>query len=414
MTSSDRGALEGLKIDRKAAGPRRSFPWVLLLLLAVLAGGAFWWWQRSAVLTVKTSTARPQMALSAGASQTLLNASGYVTARRAATVSAKVTGKVMEVLVEEGMKVTEGQVVARLDDSNAKAGLRLAEAQLEAARRTMDETKPMITFAELELDRFLKLRTSNAASQSDIARAESEVASLKARLLRQAADIGVAGRRVDEWKQQVDDTVIRAPFGGVVTTKDAQPGEIISPMSSGGFTRTGICTVVDMSSLEIEVDVNESYLHRIQPNQPAEAMLDAYADWRIPAKVVAIIPTADRQKATVKVRVGFDALDPRILPEMGVKVAFQSSATPADVASTLVPVRSAPVLVIPEAAVAEIDGRTVVWVVREGRVERRAVKIARKSAGEAVLDAGLNAGEKVILNPPATLTDGGTVREAKS
>ena len=410
MTSSDRGALDSLKIDRKVR-PRRSFPWMAVILLLALAGGAFWWWRRPVVPEVKTAVARAQVARIAGENQTLLNASGYVTARRAATVSAKVTGKVTEVLVEEGMKVTAGQIVARIDDSNAQAGLHLAEARLEAARRTLEETQPTLTFAELELVRFLKLRTSNAASLSDLARAESEVAVLKARQFRQAADITVTERSVDEWKQQVDDTIIRAPFAGVVTTKDAQPGEIISPMSSGGFTRTGICTVVDMSSLEIEVDVNESYLNRVQSGQPAEAMLDAYADWRIPCKVIAIIPTADRQKATVKVRVGFDALDSRILPEMGVKVAFQSSAAPAVESTTAT--TTAPLITVPEAGVTELDGRRIVWVFLNDKVERRAVNVSRTSGGEAVLASGLTAGEKIIVNPPATLTDGAAVREAK-
>jgi RND family efflux transporter MFP subunit len=382
-----------------------------VILLLALAGGAFWWWRRPVVPEVKTAVARAQVARTAGENQTLLNASGYVTARRAATVSAKVTGKVTEVLVEEGMKVTAGQIVARIDDSNAQAGLHLAEARLEAARRTLEETQPTLTFAELELVRFLKLRTSNAASLSDLARAESEVAVLKARQFRQAADITVTERSVDEWKQQVDDTIIRAPFAGVVTTKDAQPGEIISPMSSGGFTRTGICTVVDMSSLEIEVDVNESYLNRVQSGQPAEAMLDAYADWRIPCKVIAIIPTADRQKATVKVRVGFDALDSRILPEMGVKVAFQSSAAPAVESTTAT--TTAPLITVPEAGVTELDGRRIVWVFRDDKVERRAVNVSRTSGGEAVLASGLTAGEKIVVNPPATLTDGAAVREAK-
>ena len=415
MSSSDRGALDGLKIDRTARPSRRSFPWLLVLSLASLAGAGVWWWQRPRAVEVRTASARGQIVRAAGESQTLLNASGYVTARRAATVSAKVTGKVTEILVEEGMKVTAGQIVARLDDSNAQAALHLAEARLEAARRTLEETAPTLTFSELELARFVKLRTSNAASLSDLARAESEVAALKARQLRQSADITVAERAVDELKQQVDDTVIRASFGGVVTTKDAQPGEIISPMSAGGgFTRTGICTVVDMSSLEIEVDVNESYLNRVTANQPAEATLDAYGDWRIPCKVIAIIPTADRQKATVKVRVGFDALDPRILPDMGVKVAFQSTAAPADAAKP--DPKSAPTtpaITIPEAALAEIDGRTIVWVFKDGKAERRAVKTGRSSGGEAVLASGITSGEKVILNPPSTLTDGAAVREAK-
>src|SRR5207249_8540019 len=177
----------------------------------------------------------------------------------------------------------------------------------------------------------------------------------RARLARQNADITVAQREVESWSQQLEDNVIRAPFGGVVTTKNAQPGEMISPMSVGGFTRTGICTIVDMSSLEIEVDVSESYINRVGPAQPVEATLDSYPSWKIPAKVIAIIPSADRQKATVKVRVGFEKLDPRILPDMSVKVAFQSAADakPAD----------EKMLSVPKAAVQQWNGRDVVWLV---------------------------------------------------
>jgi RND family efflux transporter MFP subunit len=222
------------------------------------------------------------------------------------------------------------------------------------------------------------------------------------------ADAAVAERLVDERQQQVADTIIRAPFSGVVTTKDSQPGEMISPMSSGGFTRTGICTLVDMASLEIEVDVGESFINRVAANQPVVATLDAYPEWRIPGKVIAIIPTADRQKATVKVRVGFEKLDPRILPQMGVKVAFQSSAdaTPAATA--------APALVVPKEAIRNTGGRDVAWVVREGKAERRAVTVSGTSGNETTVSAGLSAGETVVLNPPATLSDGAAVNVKES
>jgi RND family efflux transporter MFP subunit len=240
-----------------------------------------------------------------------------------------------------------------------------------------------------------------------IDRVESDAKALKARLDRQMADVVVAESEVKLWLQQLDDTIIRAPFSGIVTSKNAQPGEMISPMSAGGsFTRTGICTLVDMTSLEIEVDVSESYINRVEPGQRVEAVLDSYPDWRIPAKVIAIIPAADRQKATVKVRVGFEKLDPRVLPDMGVKVAFQQGAGAEPSASG----RS---ITIPKAAVRQNDGREVVWVVREGRLERRAVTVRATRGDEVTIAAGLSGGERVVIGGPDNLVEGARVTEAK-
>ena len=360
-----------------------------------------WRFSGAKAIPVQTAVAREQ---TIGGQKTLLNASGYVTARRSATVSSKVTGKVVEVLVDEGLKVEAGQVLARLDASNVEASLRLSEAQLERARKSMEETQPNLDFARQELQRFTDLAARKAVSESDLRRSEAEARALEARLARQAAEIGVAEAEVAQWKQQRDDMVIKAPFGGIVTSKNAQPGEMISPMSVGGFTRTGICTIVDMTSLEIEVDVNESYINRVQPGRPVLATLDAYSDWRIPAKVIAIIPTADRQKATVKVRIGISQLDPRILPEMGVKVAFQSAETEKN------DVVRANVLV-PKTALQKVDERDVVWVLRDGRVERRAVTIVPSEGDEASITAGLNHGERVVINAPPGLIDGSRVSE---
>jgi RND family efflux transporter MFP subunit len=218
--------------------------------------------------------------------------------------------------------------------------------------------------------------------------------------------VTVAERQVEMWQQQMDDLIIRAPFAGIVTTKDAQPGEMISPVSAGGgFTRTGIGTIVDMDSLEIEIDVNESFINRVEAGQPVEATLDAYAQWKIPCKVIAIIPTADRQKSTVKVRVGFEKLDPRILPEMAVKVAFRETSGSSPTASRTV--------IVPKSAIRAQDGRDVVLLVQNGRAERRAVTVNSTSGDEAVIGAGVSAGEKVIVSPPAGLADGAKVKEAK-
>jgi HlyD family secretion protein len=405
--SSQKAAIDGLRIDRskKTRGER---PWWLLplvLALLVLSGVGAWLIARPQAIAVEAVAVREQS--TAAGPRTLLNASGYVTARRAATVSSKVTGKVMEVNVEEGMKVAANQVLAKLDSSNVEASLRLAEAHLESAHKSVEETKPNLEFAQRELKRFTELAATKVVSDSDLRKAEAESRALSARLVRQTAEIGVAEREVAQWKQQVDDTIIRAPFGGVVTSKNAQPGEMISPMSVGGFTRTGICTIVDMSSLEIEVDVNESFINRVTPGQPVEATLDAYSDWRIPAKVIAIIPAADRQKATVKVRVGFDKLDPRILPDMGVKVAFQANDNgQANAARTSI--------VIPKSAIQRAGDRDVVWVVRDGKAERRAVTVELTVGEESTISAGLNNGERVVIKPPAEIAEGSRVTEKKS
>lgn len=399
--------LDDLRINRPAApaASSRTGWFVGLTVLAAVALLAAWWFARPRALAVQTAVAR-EVATGPGGERTVLNASGYVVARREATVSSKVTGKVRDVLIEEGVRVEAGQVLAHLDSANVQASLALAQAQLQSTRASLEETRVRLAEAERDFARQAALLKGSVASQADYDRAESALLALRARLALQQTDVTTAERNVAVWQQQLDDTVIRAPFAGIVTSKNAQPGEMISPMSSGGFTRTGICTIVDMESLEIEIDVNESYINRVTPGQPVEATLDAYPQWRIPCKVVAIIPTADRQKSTVRVRVGFDQLDPRILPQMAVKVAFQEkTAGPAAPAGRAV--------AIPRHAVREQDGRSLVFVVRDNRAERRAVTLGGPPTGDAVVTAGLAAGERVVLDPPATLTDGTVVTENK-
>jgi RND family efflux transporter MFP subunit len=368
----------------------------LILLIA-----AIWRFTLPSAVSVRTVVARETDA--GGGERTVLNASGYVTERRLATVSSKVTGKVVELLVEEGMKVKEGQVLARLDDTNVKTSLRVAEAQLESAKKALDETRALLKQAELIWHRTQELAKANIAPQADLDHAEWDAKSLQGRLDRQEVDVTVAQRQVELWQQQMEDMIIRAPFDGIVTTKDAQPGEMVSPVSAGGgFTRTGICTIVDMNSLEIEIDVNESYINRVEPGQPVEATLDAYPDWKTPCKVIAIIPTADRQKSTVKVRVGFEKLDPRILPEMAVKVAFRDTGAAAG-----------RLVVIPKSVVQNQDGHDVIFVVANNRAERRAVTLGSEQKDDVVLLGGVSVGERVIVNAPPGLADGAVVKETK-
>jgi RND family efflux transporter MFP subunit len=405
--SGQKSELDDLRIDRSAR-PAPSLPigWILsIIVLAGVVGFLVWWLQRPGEIEVRTAAARE---VSGGSSEarTVLNASGYVTARREATISSKVTGKVVEVLVEEGKRVEAGQILARVDDTNIKASIQLSQAQLRASQSSLDETRVRLKEAELQFKRTADLARGGIATQADLDRAEADASSLRARLARQQADIVVAERELAVWQQQLDDTVIRAPFAGVVTSKNAQPGEMISPMSAGGgFTRTGICTIVDMTSLEIEVDVNEGYINRVLPAQPVEAKLDAYPDSNIPCHVIAVIPTADRQKATVKVRVGFDKLEARILPQMAAKVAFRGADAKAPAGRGIG---------VPREAVQTVDGREIIFIVQNGRIERRAVTTAGTRDDQTIVSAGVSAGERVVLNPPANIADGTKVKETKS
>ena len=393
--------LSALRIERAPlhTGGRRWGRWVALLLVLAGAGGtAYWWTHRVVPLEVEVASVTSR---AAGTQASVLNASGYVTARRRATVSSKVTGKVVEMNVEEGMAVREGQVLARLDDSTVRAMLGLAQAQLEAAKRAVPESEVRLEEAKLVLGRRERLFKEQLATAADMDQAQAEVNSIAARIASLREQILVAERQVALQQTALDDTIIRAPFSGVALSKDAQPGEMVSPVSAGGgFTRTGISTIVDMRSLEIEVDVNESYINRVTANQPVTAVLDAYPDFEIPAKVIAVVPTADRQKATVLVRIGFKELDPRILPDMGVKVTFlreeQAAATPA--------VR--PVALVPKGAVRSDGGSSHVFVVKQDTVERRAVQTAGTDGDRLEVTGGLSSGERVVVSPPPTLAEG--------
>ncbi|MGB5627224.1 MAG: efflux RND transporter periplasmic adaptor subunit [Woeseiaceae bacterium] len=320
-----------LKIDRSvpAATERR---WLLPGIVVTIAGAIMVWWvffsPGSSAVLAETDIARKPP--SAAAANTVLDASGYVVARRQATVSSKVTGKVVDVFVEEGMRVEKDEVVAILDDTTQQAQLSLARAQAESARATLDEIESQLRIARLERDRFRDLIKRNLTSQSSVDTAEATFDQVAAQLETRRENVKVAMRNVELAKDSLSNMTIKAPFAGMVVSKNAQPGEMISPISAGGgFTRTGICTIIDTDSLEIEVDVNEAYIQRVKAGQSVSATLDAYADWRIPAKVIAIVPTADRQKATVRVRIGFLERDERVLRDMGVKVAFLGAEMPA-------------------------------------------------------------------------------------
>jgi HlyD family secretion protein len=410
-------SLDELRIDHTARGSGGPpvILWVVLLVIAAGAAGAWFWSRGPRAIEVKTAVVDQPKVLGSGGTA-VLNASGYVVARRRATVSSKVTGRVVEVLVEEGKPVHKGQVLARLDATTYERTLALAQAELLATRRAVAENRVRLDQAKLTLQRYRALRADGIANQADLDGAESEVKALDARLAVSEEQIAVSEQQVALRQTEVADTVILAPFDGVAISKDAQPGEMISPVSAGGgFTRTGICSIVDMSSLEIEVDVNESYINRVTPAQRVEATLDAYPDWQIPGKVITMVPTADRQKATVLVRIAFDhpadspqdrgaswghKLDPRILPDMGIKVAFLGSENGSSAAAPAAPIT------VPKTSVRTDAGSQVVFVVAGDAAERRAVRVGNAKDDRLEVLSGLSAGEKIVLDPPAALKDG--------
>ena len=399
--------LAALRIEREPERPGmgRWVGWAVVLLIVAGAGAGAWTWAtraRPIAVEVATVTERP-----VGTQAAVLNASGYVTARRRATVSSKITGKVIEVNVEEGMAVTEGQVLARLDDSTPRAALALAVAQAESARKAVNENEVRLAQARLTLRRVTELRKNGIATESDVDAAQSDVDGTEARISASRGQVTVAERQIDVQQTDLANTIIRAPFTGVAISKDAQPGEMVSPVSAGGgFTRTGICTIVDMRSLEIEVDVNESYINRVRPAQHVSAVLDAYPDWQIPGHVIITVPAADRQKATVLVRIAFEALDPRILPDMGVKVTFLREENKEDEAAAPA---VQPTTLVPRAALQSDNTNSFVYVVNGDTVERRPVKAGGADGDRIEVLAALRAGERVVVAPPPGLADGAKV-----
>lgn len=401
----DLGSLRINDGQRKGSktGKRVGLILLALVLLAGIAVAAYAFRNTKPVVDVAVAGKAE-----AGGRQALLNASGYVTPRRRATIAAKITGRVTSVLFDEGTHVKEGQLLATLDNSDVERALESSKADRDTAQAAIADFQVQLKNAELELNRAQKLQAAGVQTQQALDTAVMATDSLRAKIALAKQQVVGSSARINEAQQAVDNTVIRAPYAGIVVSKDAQVGEMVSPVSAGGgFTRTGIATIVDMKSLEMEVDVNEAYIARVTQGQRVEAILDAYPDRKLGGYVRTVIPTADRQKATVKVRITFDKIEDFILPDMGIKVTFLGEAEVKKPGGPL------PVALVPQDAVRSDGDQKIVYVVKDDRVERRAVNVGGTRGSDAEIMAGLKPGDTVVVKAPGNLKDGQAVQVNK-
>jgi RND family efflux transporter MFP subunit len=401
--------LNQLRIDR-AGAPAPSAArkrWLAVAaVIVLLAALGFWWATRPSAVPVHVVAPQPIAGDGAAAAGSILDASGYVVARRQATVASKITAKMVELDIEEGDHVKAGQIIAKLDDTNVRAALDQTRAQLDYAKASLTETQVNLANAQRDYDRQKSLLPSHYVSQAAVDNSQTTMDALRAQLATQRSNIEVVARAMNLAERNLDDTIVRAPFSGIVTVKAAQPGEMVSPVSAGGgFTRTGIGTIVDMDSLEIQVDVNENFINRVRPAQQVTAKLNAYPDWQIPAHVIAVIPTADRSKGTVTVRIALDQKDERILPEMGVRVSFLADASQPPAGKT-----ATPGVILPANAVQGSGTTGTIFVVHDDTVERRAVRLGGSSGDGVVVLSGLTAADHVAVGDFSQLKDGAKIR----
>ena len=398
--------LNQLRIDRGGQStPSRDGKLWLAGIVTVLgiAAIAAWFLTRPGAARIHTATAQP---IGGGASEgSILDASGYVVARRQATVASKITARMVELDIEEGDHVKAGQIIAKLDDTNIRAALNQSSAQLDFAKASLAETQVNLANAQRDYERQKSLLQGHFVSQAAVDNSQTTFDGLRAQLATQRSNVDVVAEGMKVAQRNLDDTIVRAPFSGIVTVKAAQPGEMVSPISAGGgFTRTGIGTIVDMDSLEFQVDVNENFINKVRADQKVSAKLNAYPDWQIPGHVIAVIPTADRSKGTVTVRIALDQKDSRVLPEMGVRVSFL--AEPAEGADS----KPAVGISVPMNAVQTSGETGVVFILRGDIVERRTVRLGASSGDNATVLSGLSAGDRVAIGDFTQLKDGAKVR----
>ena len=398
--------LNQLRIDRgRPSAPSSAGKIWLAGIVTVMAIAAIvaWIWTRPGAVRVHIAVAQPISGKASAGS--ILDASGYVVARRQATVASKITARMVELDIEEGDHVKAGQIIAKLDDTNIRAALNQSSAQVDFAKASLAETQVNLANAQRDFERQKSLLQGHFVSQAAVDNSQTTFDGLRAQLDTQRSNVDVVVEAKKIAERNLDDTIVRAPFSGIVTVKAAQPGEMVSPISAGGgFTRTGIGTIVDMDSLEFQVDVNENFINKVRADQKVSAKLNAYPDWQIPGHVIAVIPTADRSKGTVTVRIALDQKDSRVLPEMGVRVSFLAEPTEGADSKPAVGVS------VPGSAVL-VSGETgVVFVLRGDIVERRAVRLGASSGDNASVLSGLAAGDRLAIGDLAQLKDGAKVR----
>jgi RND family efflux transporter MFP subunit len=336
---------------------------------------------------------------------TLLNASGYVVAQRKAAVASKVTGRLVELSVEEGSPVRQGEVIARLENDDAAAAQDQARANVRVARFSVAQAQAELEDATLSLNRIKRLITQGFASRQDLDVAQARYRKAVAAVSGAKAAERASRAALKAAEVSLNYTYIRAPFDAVVLTKNADIGDIVTPIGAAANAKAAVVTIADMDSLQVEVDVSESNLETVQVGQPCEIQLDALGEARFPGTVHMIVPTADRSKATVLVKVRFDKLDPRVLPEMSAKVAFLSR--------TVAPEEAAPRTVVRPSAVIELSGRKVVYRIRENRVVETPVSVGEPLGDSVEVESGVKAGERVVVNPPSALKDGDRIKVAE-
>jgi RND family efflux transporter MFP subunit len=398
--------LEALRLSRhdsdlQPGRSRRRRTIIITFLVFLVAAFVFWWIFSGSFLSPKVRVA-PVIKMYPAQAITLLNASGYVVAQHKASVSSKSTGRLAYLGVEEGSRVKKGAVIARLENADLIAARDRAAANLNAAKATLEQAEAELTDARLNYRRLKQLLAQNLIARQDYDTAAARDQKAAAGVANAQANIKAAAAALNEAQTAVEYALIRAPFDGVVLTKNAEVGEVVAPFGAALNARAAVATMADMNSLMVEADVAEANIHQVKVGQPVEVLLDALPGVRFPGKVHMIVPTADRSKATIMVKVAFDTLDSRILPEMSAKVAFLFRPLKAQ--------EEQPRLVVNPKALVQRNGRRIAFVLKNQKVQAVPIEVGPQLGDWVEVLGGLQEGDKVVVQPPKNLRNGDRVR----